>query len=134
MELPLNVEIPLHDVTSMAIRLDRRNSQRSHGRWTQQKALSVTGGKASRYVGRRLEYHEGRRLVLLEQEVSAKRLHVVNAKAAADRGLAVLERIPGESHARLKVAERGVGVIWANAAAGGAGLRRYPIGWACVEL
>src|SRR5438445_13431575 len=118
----------------MGIRLDRRNSQRSHGRWTQQQTLSVTGGKASRYVSRRLEYHEGRRLILLEQEVSAKRLHVVNAKAAADGGLAVLERIPGESQARLKVEEGGVGVIRTNAAAGSAGLRRYPIGWACVEL
>src|SRR5262249_60235263 len=101
---------------------------------TYEEILSVPGGKASRHGSRRLEYHERRRLVLLEQEISAKRLYIVNAKAAAHRGLAILERVPGESHTRLKVVEGGVRVIRAHTAASSTRLRRYSIGCGRVEL
>src|SRR5207253_7420846 len=81
--------------------------------------LSVAGRKRRRVAlgARALEDHEGRSLILLQQEITRQWQDVVYAKAAADRSLAIAEGVPGKSQAGFKVAERGVFVIRADAVA-----------------
>src|SRR4029077_19754548 len=81
-----------------------------------------------------LEYHEGCSLVLLQKKIARQRQHVIHAKAATHRRLAVAEWVPRKSQAGLKILKRRILIVGTYAIASGARLRRDPKRSRRVEL
>src|SRR6266851_9406223 len=109
-ELVLDIEVPLGDVITLRVRIDIRGTQPVPSNvlgWHSRKGKRRGEIGVVDLEGRVLEKRNG--LSLQKDELVGKRKNIEQASAAADSHLAVAKWIPGETDARFKVAQCGVG-------------------------
>src|SRR5262249_53959602 len=95
----LDIDIPLHHVTSMGMGLDINLRQR---RWTQ-KSSSPTGETSAGQVGRSFQLVKRSRQARQKLELIGQGQYVVDSKSGSERRLTVAKWVPRKSDARLKV-------------------------------
>src|ERR1700674_2800778 len=102
----LDREIPLRDVIPARMGIEKCLAK-SGGRVYESKRSARK--RLVRQVGGAPQLKERRRKKFIELDEISERQNVEHPKPCINRSLAAAERVPGNSHSRLKIAQRGIG-------------------------